>query len=223
MKAYEAYQQAVYRDGRNAFLWCSVGILYFTINQYADALDAYSRSIRLNPYIAGVWYNVGVLHEASNHQLGNAIDAYDRASSLSPNDPVSKARLILLKDIQARGGDIPVAPSPVELHHSPFTRAQGGAVPLDLKPSGGKQSSDIKGLVKLAPVGTTEFDGDVRDAESLSEDGTPSSGDESVPSTGNPAGENIIRTYRSTEVQTEPWYCNCSKGHGENVSENKSD
>ena len=40
-KAYEAYQQAVYRDGRNPAFWCSIGILFFHINRYRDALDAY--------------------------------------------------------------------------------------------------------------------------------------------------------------------------------------
>ena len=28
-KAYEAYQQAVYCDGRNPTFWCSIGVLYF--------------------------------------------------------------------------------------------------------------------------------------------------------------------------------------------------
>lgn len=54
-EAYEAYQQAVYRDGRNPIFWCSIGVLYYQINQYHDALDAYSRAIRLNPYISEVW------------------------------------------------------------------------------------------------------------------------------------------------------------------------
>jgi hypothetical protein len=38
-KAYEAYQQTVYRDGRNPTCWCSIGVLYFQINQFRDALD----------------------------------------------------------------------------------------------------------------------------------------------------------------------------------------
>jgi glucose repression mediator protein len=54
-KAYESYQQAVYRDGRNPIFWCSIGVLYYQINQYRDALDAYSRAIRLNPFISEVW------------------------------------------------------------------------------------------------------------------------------------------------------------------------
>ena len=60
-KAYEAYQQAVYRDGRNPTFWCSIGVLYYQINQYRDALDAYSRAIRLNPFISEVWYDLGTL------------------------------------------------------------------------------------------------------------------------------------------------------------------
>ena len=60
-KAYEAYQQAVYRDGRNPTFWCSIEVLYYQINQYRDALDAYSRAIRLNPYISEVWYDLGTL------------------------------------------------------------------------------------------------------------------------------------------------------------------
>jgi len=60
-KAYEAYQQAVYRDGRNPTFWCSIGVLYYQISQYRDALDAYSRAIRLNPYISEVWYDLGTL------------------------------------------------------------------------------------------------------------------------------------------------------------------
>jgi cytochrome c-type biogenesis protein CcmH/NrfG len=59
--AYEAYQQAVYRDGRNPTFWCSIGVLYYQINQYRDALDAYSRAIRLNPNISEVWYDLGTL------------------------------------------------------------------------------------------------------------------------------------------------------------------
>jgi cytochrome c-type biogenesis protein CcmH/NrfG len=64
-KAYEAYQQAVYRDGRNPTFWCSIGVLYYQINQYRDALDAYSRAIRLNPWISEVWYDLGTLVSCS--------------------------------------------------------------------------------------------------------------------------------------------------------------
>ena len=60
-QAYNAYQSAVYIDGRCPTFWLSVGLLYYHINQYRDCLDAFSRAIRLNPYVPLVWRNLGVL------------------------------------------------------------------------------------------------------------------------------------------------------------------
>ncbi|KAI0307532.1 hypothetical protein B0F90DRAFT_1807017 [Multifurca ochricompacta] len=102
-KAYEAYQQAVYRDGRNPTFWCSIGVLYFQINQYRDALDAYSRAIRINPYIPEVWFDLGSLYESCNNQIGDAIDAYARAAELDPGNAAITQRLHLLKHSQATG------------------------------------------------------------------------------------------------------------------------
>ncbi|ORX97319.1 TPR-like protein [Basidiobolus meristosporus CBS 931.73] len=102
-KAYEAYQQAVYRDGKNPTFWCSIGVLYYQIQQYRDALDAYSRAIRLNPYISEVWYDLGTLYESCNNQINDAIDAYQRAAELDPNNPHIKQRLVLLRNAQAGG------------------------------------------------------------------------------------------------------------------------
>lgn len=76
-KAYEAYQQAVYRDGRNPTFWCSIGVLYYQINQYRDALDAYSRAIRLNPNISEVWYDLGTLVSLSTCFLKSTIMSPD--------------------------------------------------------------------------------------------------------------------------------------------------
>ncbi|KAJ3006261.1 hypothetical protein HKX48_000210 [Thoreauomyces humboldtii] len=102
-KAYEAYQQAVYRDGRNPTFWCSIGVLYYQINQYRDALDAYSRAIRLNPYISEVWYDLGTLYESCNNQTNDALDAYTRALELDPSNPHIKQRLDLLRGVHPGG------------------------------------------------------------------------------------------------------------------------
>ena len=40
-KAYDAYQQAVYRDGRNPTFWCSIGVLYYQINQVCLSFFVY--------------------------------------------------------------------------------------------------------------------------------------------------------------------------------------
>lgn len=98
-KAYDAYQQAVYRDGRNPTFWCSIGVLYFQINQYRDALDAYSRAIRLNPYLSEVWYDLGTLYEACN-QIQDSLDAYQRAAELDPGNKDIQRRLSVLHSNQ---------------------------------------------------------------------------------------------------------------------------
>lgn len=95
-KAYDAYQQAVYRDGRNPTFWCSIGVLYYQINQYRDALDAYSRAIRLNPYLSEVWYDLGTLYESCN-QIHDSLDAYQRAAELDPNNKHIQQRLSMLR------------------------------------------------------------------------------------------------------------------------------
>ncbi|KWU45990.1 TPR-like protein, partial [Rhodotorula sp. JG-1b] len=109
-KAYEAYQQAVYRDGKNPAFWCSIGVLYYNINQYHDALDAYSRAIRIHPYLAEVWYNLGALYEACNDQMTDAIDAYQRTLQLDPSNSVVAQRLNEIRDHQTSG--VPLSPPP---------------------------------------------------------------------------------------------------------------
>ncbi|KAJ4485474.1 TPR-like protein [Lentinula aciculospora] len=122
-KAYEAYQQAVYRDGRNPTFWCSIGVLYFQINQFRDALDAYSRAIRINPYISEVWFDLGSLYESCNNQISDAIDAYARASELDPHNVVISGRLQLLRTAQATGGQLPAAPGPQDVHPTAYASA----------------------------------------------------------------------------------------------------
>jgi len=106
-KAYDAYQQAVYRDGQNPTFWCSIGVLYFQINQYRDALDAYSRAIRLNPYLSEVWYDLGTLYESCN-QIEDSLDAYQRAHELDPGNQHIANRLNMLRqDIANHKAGVP--------------------------------------------------------------------------------------------------------------------
>ncbi|PWN53606.1 hypothetical protein IE53DRAFT_136811 [Violaceomyces palustris] len=126
-KAYEAYQQAVYRDGKNPTFWCSIGVLYYQINQFRDALDAYSRAIRLNPYISEVWFDLGSLYESCNNQISDAIDAYARAAELDPDNPHIQQRLMLLRNAEAKGEQVPSAPMPQDVH--PTAYASGNMAP----------------------------------------------------------------------------------------------
>ncbi|KIY63249.1 TPR-like protein [Cylindrobasidium torrendii FP15055 ss-10] len=164
-KAYEAYQQAVYRDGRNPTFWCSIGVLYFQINQFRDALDAYSRAIRINPYISEVWFDLGSLYESCNNQISDALDAYHRASELDPSNTVITQRLQLLKQAQATGGQLPAAPGPQDVHPTAYANTvmppvglAGG--PLLIQPGGSgsrppnfrpDSRGPIEGAINLPP------------------------------------------------------------------------
>ena len=92
-KAYEALQEAVYRNGRHPMIWCDVGRLYLNINQFRDALDAYSRAIRINPYIAQVWILLGQLYEDANKQYVDSFDAFQRALELDPTNKIAKRKV----------------------------------------------------------------------------------------------------------------------------------
>jgi glucose repression mediator protein len=64
--------------------------------QFRDALDAYSRAIRLNPYLSEVWYNLGTLYESCG-QISDSLDAYSRAAELDPGHKHIQQRLVLLR------------------------------------------------------------------------------------------------------------------------------
>ncbi|KAI7934920.1 hypothetical protein MJO29_016183 [Puccinia striiformis f. sp. tritici] len=117
-RAYESYQQAVYRDGKNPAFWCSIGVLYYAICQYHDSLDAYSRAIRINPYLSEVWFNLGALYESCNDQMPDAIDAYQRAIQLDSNNAHIQRRLEEIKLHQDTGAPLGPPPSPRDMNHS---------------------------------------------------------------------------------------------------------
>ncbi|KAJ3199961.1 glucose repression mediator protein [Entophlyctis luteolus] len=111
-QAYENYQLAVLRDAKNPVFWCSIGVLYFELNQHRDALDAYSRAIYLNPNIPEIWCNLGKLYESCNSQTADAIDAYTKAVELEPSNHATKHRLNMLRAFHANAGPNPGAPEP---------------------------------------------------------------------------------------------------------------
>jgi glucose repression mediator protein len=117
-KAYEAYQQAVYRDGKNPAFWCSIGVLYYKINQFHDALDAYSRAIRIHPYLAEVWFNLGALYESCNDQIADAIDAYQRTQQLDPSHTIVGSRLREIREHQLSGASLSAPPRPEDISPS---------------------------------------------------------------------------------------------------------
>jgi len=113
--AFDAYQQAIYRDGSHPAVWCSIGILYFKSYQSRVAFDAYRRAVCLEPNIFEVWFNIGSLYEHADNHLQDAIEAYTKASQLDPTDTTVSSRLKLLKQAQLSKQDAIAIPEPLEM------------------------------------------------------------------------------------------------------------
>ena len=60
-KAYDCFQEAVYRLGDCLDYWVPIGVLVYTTGQLLDSLNALARAIRLNPNVWESWYNLGHL------------------------------------------------------------------------------------------------------------------------------------------------------------------
>ena len=52
-------------------LWCSIGVLYFQISQ--DASDTDLRTIRTNPYISEVWFDLVGSYKSCNNQISDSV------------------------------------------------------------------------------------------------------------------------------------------------------
>ena len=55
--------------------WLAIGIYYAKIGQQAKAIDAFYKTISLNPGQTDAWFNLGSLYEAG-HQWPEARKAY---------------------------------------------------------------------------------------------------------------------------------------------------
>ncbi|GAA6004005.1 hypothetical protein JCM10207_006508 [Rhodosporidiobolus poonsookiae] len=153
-KAYEAYQQAVYRDGKNPAFWCSIGVLYYNINQFHDALDAYSRAIRIHPYLAEVWFNLGALYEACNDQMTDAIDAYQRTLQLDPTNAAVSQRLREIREHQTTGAALSPPPPPKDISPSSMSwnyATNSGGAPTQIGQAG--LGPDVSPTLQGAPAG----------------------------------------------------------------------
>ena len=146
-KAYDAYQQAVYKDARNPAFWCSIGILYFLIGQYRDSLDAFTRAIRLADTLPEVWYNLGSLYEACN-QFKDSLDAFQHASELDPSNEHTRTRMQAIRAITPEQQS---ARAPAKEGEPPTLPTDSGA-PLTIEPRIALNSSQQQGLARAQAI-----------------------------------------------------------------------
>lgn len=113
--AHDCYQTAIFSNPQIPAYWGSIGVLYFTIGQFSDALDCYSRAIRTaggtaevqqsgavvttpGKNIAEVWYDLGAIYDVCN-QAKDALDAFRNVVSDPKLGPIVQE---YMADIQQR-------------------------------------------------------------------------------------------------------------------------
>jgi cytochrome c-type biogenesis protein CcmH/NrfG len=91
----------------NAENWIKLGNTFFDANQFAEAIDAYTKALELNPKNANVWTDLGVMYRRSG-KPGEAIKAFDRAIGTDPKHEVSRFNkgVVLLHDLDDTAGAI---------------------------------------------------------------------------------------------------------------------
>ena len=89
-RAFPILRDVVSKDESNAEAWNYLGIIYFRKRDYQNAMDAYQRSIRLDPGIAKTYNNLGTLYltlflKDRRQQLhSKALEVFNKALELDP-------------------------------------------------------------------------------------------------------------------------------------------
>ena len=63
--------------------WCNLGLAYFYLKRYNEAIEAYRQALRINPEFAEVWYNLGLTY-GNLDRYNDAIEAYRQALRINP-------------------------------------------------------------------------------------------------------------------------------------------
>jgi len=65
-----------------------LGLHAIQVHDYSLAINAFTKTLQLNPYLSQPYINIGLAYEAL-HQTDMAILAYQKAISISPEDPTA--------------------------------------------------------------------------------------------------------------------------------------
>lgn len=65
-------------DPQNPNVWCSLGVLYYQLHQNRDALDAYTRAIKLDPHLCEV--RVEALNDVHHSSSGRVVFPFSSIS-----------------------------------------------------------------------------------------------------------------------------------------------
>ena len=87
--------------------WAQLGNLFFDSDQYTNAIDAYHRSLEIQPNQIGVVTDLGVMYRR-NKQPEKAIEYFDKAITMDPKFETARFNkgIVLLHDLNDLKGGI---------------------------------------------------------------------------------------------------------------------
>ncbi len=86
IEAKAAFEDAIECDARNAAAWNGLGRVHYNIGTEAEAMDAYERSIALDPHDVHPYYGIGVFLSSRLGDYDGAIAAFERGLAAIPGN-----------------------------------------------------------------------------------------------------------------------------------------
>ena len=83
-KSISVFKRIIDLDPENYRAHYNLGIAYFNLDRFEEALNSYEMAILINPDYKHGYYNIGLLHEATEN-LRKAVKAYEKALEIDPN------------------------------------------------------------------------------------------------------------------------------------------
>lgn len=87
--------------------WAQLGHLFFDSDQYVNAIEAYQKSLEINPSQIGVITDMGVMYRR-NKQPQKAVESFNKAISMDPKFETARFNkgIVLLHDLNDFEGGI---------------------------------------------------------------------------------------------------------------------
>ena len=100
-------EQYLKQNPKDAEAWKQLGNLFFDSNQEKNAIDAYNKSLAIEPGKIGVITDLGVMYRR-NGQPKKAVEAFDKAISIDPSFETARFNkgIVLLHDLNDIEGGI---------------------------------------------------------------------------------------------------------------------
>ena len=118
-------EQYLEKNPEDAKAWAQLGHLFFDSNQVENAIDAYRKSLAMEPGNTGVITDLGVMYRRSN-QPEKALEAFDKAILIDPSFETAlfNKGIVLLHDLNDIDGAIKAWEKLVE--QNPMAMAPNG-------------------------------------------------------------------------------------------------